>query len=231
MGHGFSLRGGQFELGMDVHAGGGIGADGDDRHFPQRGLGNKIERGANHLAIDLAVGLDEHAFPDIGANRELPVGARLALGDDVGRAGRIGDDFALNLQGVALDGRLHHAHAGVGPVLMVGQEGHACRDVHAGEGHDHRIAPAGKVHLAARIGQAGNPGPAAGCRFNQREFSLHHPPCPPACRKVVLSRRAIRPPPVCQARASAGLPWPAGAGPTCSRGHPWRIRPQAWWSH
>ena len=104
-----------------------------------------------HLPFAL---LDELCGFDLRANRELPVRAGLALGDDgVGKL-TAGHDVALDGEASVLGLGVHHADSAERVVLVVGEKRHGFGDGHAGEVYDHRLRPSEEPHLAAPVGEA-----------------------------------------------------------------------------
>ena len=174
--HCFSFDIVEFELRVHMHPGRGICPDSDDGNFPQNRFCYEVERPFDHLSVDLAFCFDQLAFFDVGPNGELPVGSAFALGDDVVCRLGVGNDFPDDFQNAVLDACFYHPDAGVGPVLVIGQERHRFRDFHSGKLDDDRMFPAGQIHLSAGVCQTGHlRSSAAGC-FNQFEFS--HPVSP-----------------------------------------------------
>ena len=161
-----------------AHPRGLVRADGDDRDLPQDGFRDQVERRGGRLPVDLPVRLHKLALAHVRADGELPVRARLALGDDAARGLAVGDDVSLDLEDAARHLRPHHAHAGVGAVLVVGQQWHGLGNLHPRQIHHDGVPPAGQAHPAARVCGAGHFRAGPGGRLNQSEITHHPSPCP-----------------------------------------------------
>ncbi|MPN17951.1 hypothetical protein SDC9_165309 [bioreactor metagenome] len=137
-----------------------------------------------------ASGLDQFAFLHIGPDGKLPVRSGLRLRHDVLRVPAVRNDFAGDFERAVLDGRRHHADAGVGLVFVIGQQRHRVRDLHPGEVDHHREFPSRQIHLPAAVGESRDLRPAAAGRLYEREFTHHLPS--PAVRNPASSSRIPR---------------------------------------
>ena len=111
---------------------------------------------------------------DLGADGELPGGARLGLVHDGFGDLALGHDLALDGE-MAVDGLCaDDAHAAERVVLVVRQERDFLRDRHAGEVDHDRLRPPPEGHLRAAVGDAGHLGvlAAAGGGRDFEEFTL-----------------------------------------------------------
>jgi hypothetical protein len=114
----------QVELRRELHAGADVGAHRHDGHLPQCRSLHVIEWADMDLSVDGALPAHQFAIDDLGADRQLPVGARPGLLDDALRLAAGRKNLAVDEKRIALNARPDHADPVPRPVLVVGEQRH-----------------------------------------------------------------------------------------------------------
>ena len=160
----------QFEICCDFQIRVSVSANGDHAHFTQGRLADMVKRTFKLLSVHLSLAPDKLALFHIGSDGELPVGSRLALGNDVGGVRAVGDDFARDFEHIVFHARRDHADAGARPVLMVCEQRNRFREFHSAQVDHDRILPAGQRHLPAGVRSTDDFRTCASGSFNQGKF-------------------------------------------------------------